>query len=452
MRIIIIGAGQVGLNLASRLAQEKKEVVIIDRDEKSLEWAAGRLDIQILAGSGSSPEILEKAGIREAGLLLAVTDSDEINLVACTFANMMSPKTTKLARIRNDEYLKFQEIWTGDLGISMVINPEIEVVQTIYRIMRAPGAVEVNDFSRGMTKLMGIMVDKESILCDVELSDVKERLDFEEFIVAAIVRKEKLIIPSGNDYFREGDLAYILCRDSDLEKLAVKIGVKYSPIKDVMIIGGGNIGFRLAEFLEQKSFNIKLMEKDGKICKVLSEKLDKTIVLNGDGTDQDMLNEENIAEMDLVVPLTNDDETNILSSLLAKKLGAKSSITRINKPEYAPLVRTIGLKHIVSPRLSAVNTILNRVRKGSIISAIAIREDVDVMEAVINGEEDIVNKEIKNLKLPKDALILAVLRGSEVILPSGDTIIKSGDRVTILSSRQSIGCLEKALTAKLEYY
>lgn len=451
MRIIIIGAGQVGLNIAARLAQEKKDVVIIDRDESKLELASEQLDIQTIEGSGSSPEILEKAGIKDAGLMMAVTDSDETNLVACTFANMLSPETTKLARIRNDEYLKFEKVWTRDLGISMVINPEIEVVRTIYRVMRAPEAVEVNDFARGRIKLLGIMVDEESVLRDVELMNVRERLEFDELIVAAIVRKEKLIIPSGKDHFRKGDLAYIVCRDKDLEKIARSLGVKFNSTKDIMIIGGGNIGFRLARFLEQKAFNIKLLERDPKLCKTLSENLDKTLVINGDGTDQAILNEENVADMDLVVTVTEDDETNILSSLLAQKLGAKMSITRTNKSEYIPLVRTIGLKHIVSPRLSAVNTILNQVRKGSIISAVAIREDVDVMEAVIQGKEDVADKMIKDLNLPDGALILAIIRDSEVILPTGDTVIKAGDRVTVLSSRQSVERLEKALTGSLEY-
>ncbi|MFW5730358.1 MAG: Trk system potassium transporter TrkA [Desulfonatronovibrionaceae bacterium] len=452
MRIIIIGAGHVGLNIAGRLAQEKKDVVLVDRNEKPLIQAAEQLDVQTLEGSGSSPEVLKKAGVTEASILMAVTDSDETNLIACAFANLLSPGTLKLARIRNDEYFNFQELWTENLGISMVINPEIEVVQSIYRIMRAPGAVEVNDFADGRIKLMGVMVEKDSVLENVSLMDVRDRLEIEDLIVAAIVRSEKLIIPTGTDRFRNADLAYIACRDKDLEKVADSLGARFNLIRKIMVIGGGNIGFRLAEFLEKRAFTVKLLDINEKNCRTNSEKLDKTLVIHGDGTNQDILLEENIKDMDLVATLTKDDETNILSSLLARKLGAGMTITRINKPEYTQLVRTIGLKHIVSPRLSAVNSILNHVRKGSIISAVAIREDIDVMEAVIKNQGKIAGKSIKDLDLPQGSLVLAILRNQEAIIPSGDTVIRSGDRITLLASRQCIDRLEKSLTAKMEYF
>jgi len=452
MRVIIIGAGQVGLNIAARLAQEKKDVVIVDRDSRALEMISEKMDVQVMEGSGSSPEILKKAGIMDSDILLAVTDSDETNLVACTFANMLSPKTTKLARIRNDEYLNFEEIWAKDLGISMVINPEVEVVRAIYRVMRAPEAVEINDFAQGRIKLLGILVDEKSVLCDLNLSQVRDRLKIQEVVVAAIVRGEKLIIPSGKDNITKGDLVYIACRDNDLEQISRNLGAKSSSTKNIMIIGGGNIGFRLAKFLENKSFNIKLLDRNRNLCRELSEKLQNTVVINGDGTDQNILNEENVKDMDLVVTLTEDDETNILSSLLVQKLGAAMTITRINKPAYTPLVRTIGLKHIVSPRLAAVNTILNQIRKGSIISAVAIREDVDVMEAFINNGQGVANKKISEMALPEGVLILAILRDKEVILPSGDTVLKSGDRITVLSSSKCIAALEKNLTARLECF
>ncbi|MFP4084588.1 MAG: Trk system potassium transporter TrkA [Desulfonatronovibrio sp.] len=452
MRIIIIGAGQVGQNIAARLAQEKKEVILIDQNASALENISEQLDVQVVEGSGSSPKVLEQAGIKDCGILLAVTDRDEINLVACTFANMLSPKTRKLARIRNDEYLDYKDVWTKDLSISMVINPEVEVVRSIYRIMRAPKAVEINEFADGRIKLPVFLVEGDSLLDNVDLMKVRERIGVEDVVVAAIVRGEKLIIPSGRDKIIKDDLIYLACMDRDLDTISANLGGKSGKTKEVMIVGGGNIGFRLARFLEQKAFNVKLLEKNKDLCRLHSEKLDKTIVINGDGTDQNILKEENVKDMDLVVTLTEDDETNILSSLLSQKMGAAMTITRVNKQEYIPLVRTIGLKHIVSPRIAAVNTILNQIRKGSIISAVAIREDVDVMEALINGDESLVNKRIKEFNLPEDVLILAVLRGSEVILPDGETMIKPGDRITVLSSRKSIDRLEKALTAKLEYY
>lgn len=452
MRVIVIGAGQVGLNIASRLAQEKKEVVIIDQDSKALEMVSEHMDVQVMEGSGSSPAVLENAGIKDCKILLAVTDSDETNLVACTFANMLSPKTTKLARIRNDEYLNYQDVWARDLGISMVINPEVEVVKTIYRIIQAPGAVEINDFAQGKIKLPAILVGDKSPLVNIQLTKVRDVLGLEEVVVAAIVRAEKLIIPSGTDQIAEKDLVYLVCKDKDLDKVSRSLGVKTGTTKNIMIIGGGNIGYRLAGFLEKKGYTVKLLDKDLKICSSLSEKLEKTIVINGDGTDINILEEENVGNMDLVITLTKDDETNILTSLLAQKSGVDMTITRINKPQYTPLARSIGLRHIISPRLSAVNTILNQVRKGSVISAVAIREDVDVIEAVINSGQNVADKQIKDIKLPQGILILAILRGDKAILPSGDTVLKSGDRVTVLCSRQSIEELEKIMTTRPEFH
>jgi trk system potassium uptake protein TrkA len=452
MKIVIIGAGQVGFYIAQRLSTEDKEVVVVDKNPEVLEHISNHMDVQTLEGSGSSPRVLEEAGIKQANILLAVTDSDETNLVACTFANILAPGITKLARIRNEEYLQYRDKWASDLSVSMVINPEVEVVRTIVRMMGMPGAVEINEFGKGRVKLVGMWVDKGTLLDGLQLYDLREKTGVDNVLLAAIVREDNLIIPSGEDRVLPGDLVYLACEDKDLKRISRLAGGAKKGKKDVLIVGGGNIGLRLARVLEKKGANVKLLENSIEVCKHLAEDLDRTTVLTGDGTDREVLEEENVGGMDLVVTLTGDEESNILSSLLASKMGAKMTITRINKMEYMPLVRTIGLKHIVNPRLSAVNTILNQVRRGSIVSSVALEKDAEAMEAVIEKGMEVAGKRIMDLPFPSQALVLAIMRREKVIVPSGETRLEAGDRIIIICTRKSIPAVEKKLTLKLEYY
>lgn len=452
MKIVVVGAGQVGFYIAQRLSSEDKEVLVIDKNPKVLEQIANHIDVQTLEGSGSSPKVLEEAGIKDADILLAVTDSDEINLVACTFANILAPGITKVARIRNDEYLEYREKWAADLSVSMVINPEVEVVRTIVRMMGMPGAVEVNEFGKGRVKLVGMWVDKGTALDGLQLYDLRARPGMENVLLAAIIREDNLIIPSGEDRVVPGDLVYLVCEDKDLDKVTKLTGGGKKVKKDVLIVGGGKIGVRLAKALEKKGVNVKLLENSSHACGLIAEELDRTTILTGDGTDREVLEEENVGGMDLVVTLTGDEESNILSSLLASKMGAKMTITRINKMEYMPLVRTIGLKHIVNPRISAVNTILNQVRRGSIVSSVAIEKDAEAMEAVIEKGMEIAGKKIVDLPFPRQALVLAIMRQDKVIVPSGEDRLEAGDRIIIICTRKSIPAVEKKLTIKLDYY
>lgn len=452
MRIIIIGAGEVGYHIASRLASEDKDVVVIDSNEKVLSRVSEQLDVQTVHGSGSSPKILERAGVRDAEILLAVTDSDEINLIACTFANILSPGLRKLARIRNPEYTDYQEVLAKDiLDIDMVINPEEEVIRTIERLMGAPGAVEISDFSEGRIKLVGLWVREDSPVAGTKLFDLREKVGHERLIVAAIIRDDRLIIPQGDNALKDGDLIYFVCEDQYLNKVLHGFGIHSETLRNVLIIGGGNIGYKLAKGLEKRNVHVKIIELDRKRCEFLAENLNRTVVLQGDGTDQELLLEENVRSMDVVVTVTGDEEYNVLCSLLAKNLGSKMTITRINKFAYLPLVRTVGLENTVSPRLSAVNAILKHVREGRVISAISIKEEAEALEAIAQAKSELVGKPIKDLPFPQGAIVLCLIRGEEVIIPTGDSIIEPNDRVIVLSTRRNISRVEKALTVKLEY-
>jgi trk system potassium uptake protein len=447
MRIIIIGAGEVGFHIARKLAFENKEVVVIDRDPHVLERMLEHMDVQTVVGSGSSPAVLEQAGVHEADILLAVTDSDEINLVACTFANLLAPGLTKLARIRNDEYTRYRESLSR-IGIEMVINPEVEVINSIERLMGAPDAVDVSEFGEGKVRLIGLWVRRGGLLADTPLNRLREKIGTRRLIIGAIIRDERLIIPRGDDTVLAGDLIYFICEQCDQERILESFGGRREFLRNVMIIGGGNIGLRLARRLEENGYHPKLVEISTERSEELSGLLNNTLILQGDGTDQDLLKEENIGDMDVVVAVTGDEETNILCSLLAKSLGAAMTITRINKAAYLPVVRTIGIEHTVSPRMSAVNTMLHYIRQGKVISAVSIKDEAEVLEVIAEDRSLLVDRPLREVQFPKGAIVLCVIRKDEILIPTGDTVIKPTDRVIIMADRKTVPQVEKTLAAR----
>ncbi len=454
MKVVIVGAGEVGYNIASRLALENKNVIVVDSDADAVKRVSENIDVQSLIGSGSNPAVLKEAGIKEAEILLAVTDSDEINLVACLVADIISPATIKLARVRNGDFDIYHDNFREKSPhIDRIINPEIEVIKTIERLMSVPGAVDVGEFADGRVKFVGIRIDKDARLAGASLSDLPSIIGKQRTLIAAIVREEQLIIPGGSDRLMAGDLVYFISEKDKLADTLEAFDKRTQPLQRVFIVGGGRIGFRLAKLLEEKSVHTKIIEKDPDRCRELAEHLNKVIVLHGDGSDQNLLIEENIQDMDVVVTLTHDEETNILVSLLAKRLGAKNTITRISKFSYFPLMSTIGIEQVVSPRLSAINTILQHIRRGKVLSAISIKgEQAEVLEAIALETSDIVGKPLMKVSFPKGAILIGIIRGEEIIIPSGKSVIEPDDRVIIFAKKQAISKIEKILTVKLEFF
>ncbi len=454
MKIVIVGAGEVGFHIASHLTRENKEVVVVDTDPVAIRRVSDSIDAQTILGSGSSPLVLEDAGIREAEILLAVTNRDETNLVACLMADTLSPTTKKLARIRDADYDGYHEIFRDNPPhIETVINPEIEVVKTIERLMTVPGAVDVGEFADGRVKLVGIRLGEDNPLAGVRLHELGAKFKGARPLIASILREERLIIPTGNDRLKAGDLVYFISEEGQMLNTLKAFDKRGEPVKRVLIIGGGRIGTRLAQRLEDKSLSVKIIEKSPDRCTELADILRKTVVLCGDGSDQDLLREENIQDVDLVVTLTSDEETNILASLLAKRLGARKSITKISKFSYFPLMLTIGIEQVVDPRLSAINTILQHIRRGKVLSAVSIKgEEAEVMEAVAMETADIVGKPLKDISFPKGVLVTAILRDEHVIIPTGDSIVEPNDRIVIFAKREAIPKIEKILAVKLEYF
>lgn len=451
MSIVIVGAGEIGFHFAEWFVMEKKEVVIIDVDTERLRWVNDHLDVQILHGSGSNPKVLNDAGIKNADILLAVTHSDEVNLVACFFANLISPQIRKVALIRNPDYSDYQaDMAKNTLNLSTVINPEMEAVKSILRILTAPDVEEINDFVGGRVKMFGKRLSADSSLTGLKLLQLPEKVAKNRMVVAALIRDGRLIIPRGKDVLRDGDLVYFVCADSDTGDILKLFGRQTTHgIKNVLIVGGGNIGFPLAQELERRRYNVKIVEKDAERCQMLSARLRRTIVLQGYATDQKFLEQENIGSMDMVVSVTWDEEMNILSSLLAKRLGAKRTIARINKFPYIPLVQAIGIDHIVSPRLSAINSLLPYVHRGNVISTVSIRgNQAEILEAVALPTSEIVGNPLKYLKFPKDSLVLCIMREHEFIIPAGDTTVVAEDRVLILSTIENVPRVEQALAPR----
>ena len=450
MRVIIVGAGEVGFYFAEWLAAERKEVVVLDTDEQALHEMNNHLDVQTLHGSGSNPRLLEEAGIKKADLLLAVTNSDEVNLIACFFANLMAPQVQKVALIRNDDFAAYQDQLAQDMfNISTVINPEVEVVRAIMRLIQTPDVEEINDFVEGRIKMVGKKLPPDSPLNGLKLLQLPEKIDRNRMIVAALIRNDQLIIPKGKDILRAGDFVYYVCQQHDLEEIQKLFGGKSGSARNIMIVGGGRIGFQLAQLLDKKSYHVKLIEMEPQRCQEISAKLHRVLVLQGFATDQAFLEQENVGSMDMVIAATNDEEMNILSCLLAKRMGAPKTICRVNKFAYIPLVHAIGIDHVVSPRRSAINSIFPFIRRGKIISTVSIKgKEAEVLEALALENSEIITGPLKDLKIPKEALILCLARGDEVIIPSGDTVIQPQDKVIILSSRAQINQVEQLLMSK----
>lgn len=454
MKAIILGAGEVGYHLARRLSREGVEVVIVDRDAERVEIAKETLDVQAISGEGASPKLLKEAGIEEADLLIAVTTSDEINMVACLIASIQSKTVTKIARIRNLEYLELPEMLGKEhLGIDLHINPELEAAESIERLLEFPSTYQVIDIADGRVKLVGLQISKENPLTGVELQYLSALQPAHGVIIAAIQRKGELLIPHGNDKIELGDLVWFVCSSEETHRALQAFGVSAHPAKKVFIYGGSMVGYFLARNIENKVTSLKLIEPDLEKCKKLSDELPKTLVIRGEGTDQRLLDEEAVGDADAFIAATDDDEDNVLAVLLAKRLGVPNVITLIQKLGYVPIVRAIGIDNVISTRMEAVNKILRFIRKGAVLSATALGEsDAEVIEFKALETSDVVGRSLAEIKFPKDSIVGAILRGDEIIIPGGSAKILKDDRVIILARKNALTRLQKMFSVKLDYF
>lgn len=447
-----MGAGEVGFHIARRLSEENQDVVLIDKDYEQIKRINENLDVHAILGSGTSPRVLRESVIEHADMLVAATDSDEVNLISCMLARNFNPYMLKVARIRNPEYMEEEGLLTHDLlGIDHIINPRSLMVSTILNLMEVPGASEVINFVGGQVKLIGFTVTEEFPFRDRKLLSLKN-LE-EKLLIGAIVRNNQVMIPRGTDSIQRDDLIYVVVRSDELDYILELFNLKAETLRRVVIVGGGETAMALATALDHSKISAKIIEKDGERCALLSEKLEHVTVINGDGTDKDLLQEENVKDVDFLVALTGNEESNILMSLLAKGLGAKRTITRVSNLSYIPLVSAIGIETVVSPRLSAVRAILQYIRRGKIISVAPLKgEHAEAIEAEALETSDIVNVPLSKVKFPKGAIVGAIVRGEKVIIPRGDSVILPKDHLIIFCLKPVVPKLEKFLTVKLEYF
>ncbi len=452
MKIIIVGAGEVGFHIAQKLSEENQEVFLIDKDPEKIKRITEELDVQAVLGSGTSPERLKASGIAEADMLVAATDSDEANLITCLLARNLNPYIVKIARVRSQEYMLEKDLFGKDLlGIDRMINPGLEMVESIRTLMMVPGASDVIDFVGGRVKLIAITVKPESPVAGRQLLSFKGAAG--KLLVGAIVRGDQVFIPRGEDTIRVNDLVYVVVTGDELPRQLDFLDLGHNEVKRVFIVGGGETGMALAAALDHSRMNVKLIEKDNHRCEVLAEKLEKVIVIHGDGTDKDLLDEENIKNADYMVAITGDEESNVLISLLAKGMGVRKTISRVSKFSYIPLVSALGIDTVVSQRLSAIRAILQYIRRGKIISVAPLKgEHAEAIEAEALETSEIVNIPLADVKFPRGALVGAVVRGEEIVIPRGDTVIRPKDRLIIFALQKVIPKLEKLLTVKVDYF
>jgi len=452
VKIIIVGAGEVGFHIAQKLSEENQDVFLIEKDQEKIRRINEELDVQAILGSGTSPKVLKASGIENADMLVAATDSDEVNLIACLLTRNMNPYILKVARVRNPEYIEEKNLFSKELlGVDQIISPESVMVDTIRNLMMVPGASDVVEFENGKVKLVGITIKPNSPFAGRQLTSFTGMEG--KILVGAIVRGEQFLIPHGEDFIQANDMVYIVIRSEDLPDLFPFFQIENKELKMVIIVGAGQTGRALASALDKTKINVKIIDKDAQRCADLAETLGKVTVIHGDATDKNLLQEENISDADFLVAITGNEESNVLITLLSKGLGVKRSITRVNKLSYIPLVSAIGVDTIVSSRLSAIRAILQYIRKGRIISVAPLKaEHAEVIEAEALDTSDIVNKSLSKVKFPRGALVGALVRDNSVIIPKGDTMIQPGDRLIIFTLRKEVPKLEKLLTVKLEYF
>ena len=454
MSFIIVGAGEVGYHLASRLSQEKMDVVVIEKNEGKVKRVIDTLDVQVIHGSGSSVETLKQAGIEDADMLIAITNSDEVKMISCLVASAQSKVPIKIARIRNPEYARNSGIMGENyLNIDLAINPELEMVRAISRLVEIPDATDVVEFAEGRVRISGIKVDPHSYVIGKKLRNLSKENEKHDIIIAAIFRDDQVIIPRGDDIIQENDLVYAVTESKKIITVTNFFKEKEQRVQRIIILGSGEIAVELAQRLEKKSIKIKIIEHNEQRCTEIAEKLEKTIVLRGNGTDRELLEEENIKDVDVFISVSEDEQTNILVSLLAKRLGAKKVISLINNLAYASLISNIGVDVVISPHLAAISRILQFIRKGKVLSVASFtKENAEAIEIIALDTSDLVNKPLRDIKFPKGAIIGAVVRDKDIIIPTGDTIILPGDRVIIFTLTSAIPLVEKTLMVKMEYW
>lgn len=443
MNIVIVGGGDIGFNLAKRLSIEKHNITLIERDNSKIEYAREHLDAMIVHGDGASWTVLERAGVRDADIVAALTDSDTANIVACKLAKKVSTATT-IARVRNPEFLEPGFVMEpAELGVDQFIQPEQETAQAVVRLIRQASATDIVEFEGGKIELLGIRLEHGSPILHKPLKDLSQHYGDPPLRVVAIVRNHQTVIPRGDDIFVVGDRLFAVCDPEYINTFMELSGKSGKPVEDVMILGGGLVGQFIAKSLEGEC-NVKVIESRDDKSSEIAEDLVDSLVIHGDGTDLDLLSSEGIAEMDAFIAVTGDDETNIITSLVAQHLQVQRTVALVAKTEYLPITQTIGMDTLVSKQLMTVNAIQKFIRTQQVADVVTLPGiDAEVIEFIAQAKSKITGKPLNKVKFPVNAIIGAILREDTFIIPKGNTQVREGDKVVVFTLPNAVHAVER---------
>ena len=458
MKVIVCGAGQVGFNIARYLAAEDADITLIDTDADIIQKATDTIDVQGVVGHASHPDVLSRAGASKADMLIAVTHFDEVNMIACQVARSLFDVPTKIARVRSQSYL--DPLWSdlyasGHLPIDVIISPEVEVAQAVARRLAVPGAFDAVAMADGKVTLIGVRCTAETPILETPLWQLTELFPDLSLTIVGIWRSNQGLVPHDDERLFAGDDVYFLCDGAHVARAMAAFGHEEQLARRVVILGGGNIGLYLARTVERDAphVSLKLVELDKARAAYVAQNLERTVVINGSALDQEILEEVMVETAETVVAVTDDDETNILASLLAKRQGCQRAVTLINKTTYGPLTGTLGIDAVVSPRAITVSKILQHVRRGRIRSVHSISEGFgEVIEAEALETSSLVGVPLRDSRLPDDVKVGALVRQGKVIMPRGDTVIRAGDLIIIFAATGAVKKIEKLFTVKLEFF
>ena len=449
MNIIICGAGRVGFTIAKQLTEQNHSITIIDQSSEDIQKINDSLDVKAIVGKATMPSVLEKAHNDETDMIIAVTKNDEINMLICQIAYSLFKIPKKIARIRSQDYLnpKFAKIYNKEnLPIDVIISPELEIAKSIQRKLEAPGALDNVPFADNKIRLLEILIDEKCPIVNIKLNELTKKFPKLNANILGVVRNEKFIFLKKNDVMKKEDKVYVTINSSQMKETLSAFGHNEKISNKILIIGGGNIGFNLAKNIEQ-SFDearIKIIEKDKSRAEFIANELNNTLVINGNGLDEDILTEVNLEEVETVIALTNDDEDNLMVSVLVEKFSKdKRTMALINKPNYSLLQTSLKIDDMIDPRMTTVSSILKHVHKGTIETAYTILNgEYEVIEAEIIETSELINKELKNSDLPDEIRIGAVLRKDEIIIPRSSFVFQKEDTVVLLAKRDQLPVVE----------
>ena len=455
MNIIICGAGKVGFTIAKILSEQGHSITIIDQSSDDIQKIDETLDVKSIVGKATYPSILEKANASEADMIIAVTRNDEINMLICQIAFSIFNVQKKIARIRSQDYLnpKFTKVYNKEnLPIDVIISPEIEIAKSIQRKLEAPGALDNVPFANNNIRLLEILINEKCPLKDIKINEITKKFPNLNANIIGVIRNDKFVIIKKASIMKENDKAYVIINASQMKETLIAFGHNEKISNKILIVGGGNIGFNLAKNLEESfdSARVKIIEKDKKRAEYIASELSDTIVINGDALDEEVLIEANIDEAQTVLALTNDDEDNLMVSVLVEKfvkdesdLNEKRTMSLINKPNYGLLQSSLKIDDFIDPRMNTVSSILKHIHKGTIENAYSILNgEYEIIEAEIIESSELINKELKNSNLPDEIRIGAVLRGADVVIPRSNFVFKKEDIVVLLAKKNFFNVVE----------